>query len=197
MKVALTFDAEFQDHPPGRPENIEHILRILGETPATFFIQGRWAQGHPGYAEAIKEAGHSIGSHGYYHIPAQLLGSRALHLDLTNAADAIYHTTGVYPRLYRPPWGRLTQTLNDILAERGYTRILWDVDSRDYKEDAETVVRNVVGGCTPSPLERMPLDSEQDVTKVVLFHSWPDATVQALPEILSHFASPDWELVAL
>ena len=37
----------------------------------------------------------------------------------------------------------------------------------------------------------------QGVTKVVLFHSWPDATVQALPEILSHFASPDWELVAL
>jgi len=196
MKVALTFDAEHQDRPAGSPGNLPRILDILGETPATFFIQGRWASAYQDYAHEIAGRGFTIGSHGYYHVPTHMLIPAAFHSDLSTAADAIYETTGIYPKLFRPPYGLHTEVGDHILAARGYTRVQWDVNSEDYRLAPDAVVAKVLGELIENPgVGRMPMDEDQEVTQTILMHTWPDATVAALPEILSRLSEA--ELVKL
>ena len=56
-RVALTFDAEHPDRPapPGVAEQLLELLDRLG-VPATFFVQGRWAEAFPVAARRIVAA---------------------------------------------------------------------------------------------------------------------------------------------
>jgi peptidoglycan/xylan/chitin deacetylase (PgdA/CDA1 family) len=71
------------------------------------------------------------------------------------------------------------------LEEMGYVHVGWDVDPRDWHEDsdAEAVARGVLEGI------RVRDDS------IVLLHSWPDSTAEALPRILAGLADAGAELV--
>jgi DNA-binding transcriptional regulator YhcF (GntR family) len=65
-RVALTFDAEHPDRPTstGVTERLLELLERLA-VPATFFVQGRWAEACPGTARRIVEGGHAVGSHSF------------------------------------------------------------------------------------------------------------------------------------
>jgi polysaccharide deacetylase family protein (PEP-CTERM system associated) len=64
--------------------NTERILALLRETRtrATFFVVGKVAERHPCIVESIVAEGHVLGSHGYAHLPTQVLGDRGFEDDL-------------------------------------------------------------------------------------------------------------------
>ena len=66
--VALTFD----DGP--HPDYTAPVLDILADcgAVATFFVLGRQVDRHPHLLEAIRDAGHEIGIHGYDHTSRRL-----------------------------------------------------------------------------------------------------------------------------
>ena len=189
MRVALTFDTEH----PGRPCRggvLDLILASLaGErAPATFFVQGRWARSSPDQARRIASAGHLIGNHSHHHARMDSLTEDGFRADVREAAAAIELVTGVDPRpWFRCPFGAGMDDPEVIrrLAELGYVHVGWDVDPRDWDEgnDAEPVTERVLEGICG-------LDDS-----VVLLHSWPDATGNALPRILSGLAAEGAELV--
>ena len=70
---------------------------------------------------------------------------------------------------------------------REIVNVGWDVDPRDWHEDsdADAVERRVLEG----------ISARDD--SIVLMHSWPDSTAEALPRILDGLAADGAELVDL
>ncbi len=178
-RVALTFDTEHWSH-PSRPDVQERILDVLaGEgVRATFFVQGRWATAYPECARRIAVAGHLVGNHSHHHAPMTLLTDAGIAEDLRRAEDAIRTLAGADPRpWFRCPFGagRDDPRVLAAVERAGYRNHHWDVEPDDWRPER-----------TPADLERLVVDGAlaHGDGAVVLLHSWPPATIAALPAIL-------------
>jgi len=108
--------------------------------------------------------------------------------DVRDAEETIRDTTGVDPRpWFRCPFGSGMDDpkVLERLKELGYRHVGWDVDPRDWHEanGGPEVASSVLAGV------RNGRDS------IVLLHSWPDATAEALPKILAGLQAADADLV--
>ena len=189
MRVALTIDTEH----PSRPcsgGSLERILATLGEAGvrATFFIQGRWASAYPDAARAVQAGGHLIANHSHHHAPMNALTEAGFREDVRDAEETIRAIIGVDPRpWFRCPFGagKDDTRVLELLGELDYRHVSWDVDPRDWDEgNAGTdVLASVLRG----------VEGRED--SIVLLHSWPDATGEALPQILAELRAAGAELV--
>lgn len=166
--VCLTFD----DGPlPGVTEEILKKLKE-NEATATFFLIGRNVKAHPELAKAIAAAGHAIGSHSYTHARSLSLERARREIADTNALLAT--TTGVAPRLFRPPFGIKTSALSKAARERNMTLILWSISSAD--------TMNITSREIENNILHTPCSGD-----IILMHDGGGAdraTVKALPNIL-------------
>ena len=175
MRVALTFDAEHPDRPapPRVAEGIVHGLLRL-DVPATFFIQGRWAEAYPATARAIADSGFLVGSHSHYHTRMHLLSDAGLAEDIRVAEGVIREIVGVDPRpWFRCPFGAGSNDprVMAAVAEAGYRNVGWHVTAEDWElHPDEEVEEAIVAGCLA-----------HGDGAVVLLHTWPDRTLAALP----------------
>ena len=193
FRVALTFDAEHGDRPAqdGNAERLLESLATLGQR-ATFFVQGRWAEAHPGTARRIADAGHLVGSHSYYHARLPLLTARGLSEDTRDAEAAIRDHVGVDPRpWFRCPFGAGADDpdLLSRLAALGYGRhVGWHVTAEDWEPDktADELIATVVDGAT-----------RHGDGAVVLLHTWPDPTVAGMGEMVARLTDAGASLVAV
>jgi peptidoglycan-N-acetylglucosamine deacetylase len=180
VRVALTFDAEHPDRPRSSPDGLAAVLEALAaaEARATFFLQGRWVRAFPGPARRIADEGHLVGSHSHFHARMPLLSDGGLEFDLREAERWIRTTTGASPRpWFRCPWGHGARDarVRDALDRHGFIHVGWDVVAEDWEESrtAGDVAEDVVAAT----------HAVGDGT-IVLFHTWPDATADALPSVL-------------
>jgi peptidoglycan-N-acetylglucosamine deacetylase len=178
FRVALTFDAELPDRPyeagvTGR------ILDALAEAsvPATFFVQGRWAEAEPTVAARITADGHLLGNHSHHHARMTMLTGPGFASDVRAAEAAITAATGVNPSpWFRCPFGAGANSARVIgrLAALGYVDVSWHVDGLDWASPTpERLQGRVVRGAVA-----------HGDGAVVLLHGWPTATAEALPQIL-------------
>jgi peptidoglycan/xylan/chitin deacetylase (PgdA/CDA1 family) len=188
--VALTFDAEHPDRPSdgGAAKELIDGLRAL-EVAATFFVQGRWAEAYPELAARLAPEGHLVGSHSFYHARMPLFDRRGFRTDVRAAEKAIRLFAGTDPRpWFRMPFGSGADRvdLHERLADLGYRHVGWHVSGLDWhrRRTAAGVEEAVVAGAT----------ARGDGT-IVLLHSWPVATVAALPRMVSRLRAAGAELV--
>ena len=180
MRVALTFDVE---HPSREHHNLngsDSILAVLerAEIAATFFVQGRWATAYPDHARRIDQAGHLVGHHSHFHAPMTLLGDPGIRADIEEGAESIARIVGRDPRpWFRCPFGdgHNDPRVLDALSRAGCTNVHWDVDSNDWRgtSTASEMASEVVDGIR-----------HHGDGAVVLFHSWPVATPEAISRIV-------------
>ena len=119
--------------------------------PATFFVQGRWAEAEPRVARRIAADGHLVGNHTHHHAPMTSLTPRGRAGDVRAAEAAIRRVLGVDPQpWFRCPFG---DGMDDpaVLAgldRLGYRSVGWDVDALDWQAHATgpAVVRRIVEG---------------------------------------------------
>lgn len=180
-RVALTFDAEHPDRPRCPPDAAERILGALREAGAraSFFLQGRWALSQPALARTVAEDGHLIGHHSHHHARMTLLTDRGVREDVAEGERAIRETTGADPRpWFRCPFGdgHDDPRIVEALGELGYRNVHWHVEVEDWEpwRTAEDVVRGVLEG----------VRAHGDGA-VVLLHTWPEPTAEALPRLLA------------
>ena len=180
FRVALTFDAEHPDR-PHRVGGTERVLDALDteRVPASFFVQGRWAEAYPELARSIGERGHLIGNHSFYHARMPLLSATGLSSDVRAAERAIIATTGIDPRpWFRCPFGDGARDPRVLagLGAAGYRHVGWHVDPEDWRDEgsAEELERRVRDG----------IEREGDGS-VVLLHGWPSATPLAVERLLA------------
>ena len=178
--VALTFDAEHPDRswcPPGAAERILDVLAGAGIL-ATFFVQGRWAEAYPATARRIADEGHLVGNHSHHHARSPLFSDRGLREDVDAARDAIDRATARDPRpWYRCPFGDGADHPRElaVIAAAGYRHVGWHVEVEDWEpaRTPEAIAADAVSGIR-----------QHGDGAVLLLHTWPGGTVEALPLML-------------
>ena len=185
--VALTFD----DGPD--PDGTPAVLRALraAGARAVFFLVGEQVEAHPELARQVAEEGHVLALHGFRHVEHDDLGDAA-RADLERGAAAIAAATGVDPRLYRPPYGRFTESSYAAARELGFEPVYWSAWGSDWEpippeRIAETVIRDLDPGAIV-----LLHDSARYATR-------PSAapTAEALPAILAAMTERGLEPVTL
>ena len=193
VRVALTFDAEHPDRPSSPPGNVDRILDRLRESRirATFFVQGRWAQAELDSARRIASEGHLVGNHSFYHARMPLLSDDGLRVDVSDAEARIKEHVGVDPRpWFRCPFGaghddeRVLGALRDL----GYRNVHYHVVLDDWEpwRSGQAIADDLVDGV-----------ARHGDGAVVLMHTWPAGTADALPRALDGLARIDVEFVTV
>ncbi len=92
-------------------------------------------------AREILARGHLIGSHTVDHLQLPLLDDAAATEQVTGAEDIFTRVLGFRPTLIRPPGGARSPRIDQLLAARGYTTVLWNLCPGDVQvHSAEEVL---------------------------------------------------------
>jgi peptidoglycan/xylan/chitin deacetylase (PgdA/CDA1 family) len=181
FRVALTFDAEHPDRPWCPPGNAESILDTLASTrtPATFFVQGRWAEAYPATARRIPDEGHLVGHHSHYHARMPLLLGGGFASDIVDGAKAIVDATGVEPApWFRCPFGagHDDPRVLELLATEGYRNVHWHVELQDWEpwRTGDAIAADGIAGAVA-----------HGDGAVVLLHTWPGGTGEGLATMIA------------
>lgn len=181
-ELALTFD----DGPgPFTPQ----VLAILKQEDAqgTFFEVGVEEHFfHTGTSEAVAD-GFPIGDHTFSHEPMATLRRAAQQSQLLNQIKAIKPYGALYPRLFRPPYGRWNSTTLSVLHRYRMLMVLWSVDTNDYRRPGvQAIVKAAVDGARPGAI-------------ILLHDAGGDRiqTVLALPKIISALRHRGYRLVTV
>ncbi|MEO8199740.1 MAG: polysaccharide deacetylase family protein [Gemmatimonadota bacterium] len=170
------------------------ILAILRQyrVPATFFLLGRHVDRFPNLAWGVADAGHSVANHSHTHPAPLLAGKRRLSRDLLRSHRTIYHTTGVWPRFIRPPFGHHPPSIHLIARRLGCQVATWQVDAEDHGGRTSEEIRNqVLSHLKPGAIIRLrdghPDDPFSD-------HS---PMIAALPQIIAEARQAGYSFSAL
>jgi peptidoglycan/xylan/chitin deacetylase (PgdA/CDA1 family) len=184
FRVAITIDAEHPDrvHRSGCDVGLIDLLAERG-VRATWFLQGRWVEANPATARRIADDGHLIANHSHYHARMPLLTDAGLAADVRDAESAIVEATGADPRpWFRCPFGAGATDPRVLggLAGLGYRDVPADVVLDDWEPERTGPLIAADG---------VRLATAHGDGAVVLLHSWPSATLEALPVLLSELAA--------
>lgn len=182
-RVALTFDDG--PHKVFTPQ----ILDLLRENGirATFFMVGENISANPDLLERTLREGHEVGNHTYAH--AYLKGkpkdTQVREIDLCDYE--IFDHSEYCTHLLRPPGGLYDDNVLEICAERGYSVIIWSVDTRDWT------------GAPAGEIEQTVLAGLEDGA-IILMHDFnrPDShTVEALRDLIPRIRRLGYEFVTV
>ena len=176
-KIALTFD----DGP--HPKVTKQILKTLEkyEAKATFFVVGQEVKEHPEILKAVYNAGHEIGNHTLNHAKLTTLKPEEIKQQIQASDSIIKSTIGQRATVFRPPYGSYDKAITDQL---NVPNVLWTIDTLDWKHrDPEKTV--------------MAVKEQAKNGSVVLMHDIPQATADALDEVLATLQKQGYEFVTV
>lgn len=176
--IAITFD----DGP--HPTNTQKILDALEKYGgrATFFMLGQNAQEYPDAVKAVYESGSEIGIHTWNHPQLTKLSSDKILKQVQDTSDVIYELTGYRPKIVRPPYGAINDTVKTTLKD--YPLICWNIDSEDWKSKDENVF-------VPRVMKDV---SDGDI---VLLHDIHNTTVPGAEKIIKQLTEQGYQLVTV
>jgi len=125
--VAITFD----DGPSIYTNKILKVLRD-NDIRATFFVIGENVKEYPKIVAKAYKEGHVIANHTYSHSYLPNLSGYKIEDELTKTGELINSTIGVYPSLFRPPYGACSVKSRRVARNLGLKTILWSSISEDY-----------------------------------------------------------------
>ena len=122
-------------------QEVEGILEVLAEygARATFFIGGSWADDNTACVRKIVEAGHEVGSHGYFHRDHTTLGYEGNVEEISHSVQFLELAAGVPVTLFAPPSGAYDEDTVDAAESLGLRTVMWSRDTIDWRDkDKET-----------------------------------------------------------
>jgi peptidoglycan/xylan/chitin deacetylase (PgdA/CDA1 family) len=175
-RVALTFD----DGPD--PDGTPAVLDALeaGGVRATFFLVGEQLLSHRELGGEVARRGHAVALHGFRHEPHERLGAGAAREDLLRGLDVVEAATGRRPRLYRPPYGRFSDTSHAACLELGLEPVYWSAWGADWEDIGPERITDLVTRDLADGLIVLLHDSARYAHRPS-----PRATAEALPAIIA------------
>lgn len=175
--IALTFD----DGPNrGTTERLLDVLKEK-EVQASFFVIGIMSERAPDLAKRAKKEGHEVGNHTTYHKDLRFLSAGAIQQDVGVTNNLIKSATGEEPKILRPPYGSINET---VRLSVGLPMILWNIDPRDWEvREVEHIYSQVMAQAKDGG--------------IILLHDVYDATVGATPKIIDSLRANGYEFVTV
>jgi peptidoglycan/xylan/chitin deacetylase (PgdA/CDA1 family) len=101
---------------------VPRLLELLRsfDARATFFVPGHTVYAYPHLVEAIRDAGHELGHHGWIHESVPGLKEAAEREALELGLEALERVVGVRPAGYRSPSWELSERSVELLLEYGF-----------------------------------------------------------------------------
>jgi len=134
-------------------EYLDKMLTTLKkhDVQTTFFVGGIWAQKENAMLNRIKEDGHEIANHGYFHKDHDKISAERNREEISMTEQVIEKTCGVKTKLFMPPSGAFNQTTLKVAGELGYKTIMWSKDTIDWRDKNPTLIynratQNIAGG---------------------------------------------------
>lgn len=185
----LTFD----DGPT--PEITPWTLELLKSynAKATFFCTGNNIEQYPQIFDSIIKEGHVVGNHTYSHpqgwttngdsyVDQVVTTQSNIERRIADANDKIQ--SAPYPKLFRPPYGKITPQQGKRLMALDFKIIMWDILSFDWKASLtpDQCADNVI--------------SKAGNGSIIVFHDSEKASKNmkwALAKTLEHFSGNGFE----
>ncbi len=175
--VTFTFD----DGPDHRttPILLDQLDRY--NIKAAFFVNG--SKFHPLTAGGLENRavlrdmyrrGHFIGSHTFSHKDISALDDAGWQMEVGHAELLIRSIIGRRPWIFRPPFGKTDAKSRERLLLDGYTTVMWNLDSGDWKAKSSSALFD----------NAKRLLTENPKGGVFLFHDTNRSTVEAFPLIV-------------
>jgi peptidoglycan-N-acetylglucosamine deacetylase len=183
-EVALTFDA---CPAVGYDAAIVHALTET-QTPATFFLSGRWMQSHITTTRSLAAVPYfELGEHSWSHPDFSHLGLVQMDDEITRTEKLLTQLTGRHGTLFRFPYGRYTPRSIREVYRLGLTPIQWDVVSADPSPwlSAKVMTKRVLAGAQDGSIIIMHVNGR----------GWH--TAQALPDIIAGLRARGFRLVTV
>lgn len=136
--IALTFDDGPND--VFTPQLLDVLARH--DVKATFFVMGAYVDDFPEVSRRIVAEGHTIANHTYSHPDLSKSTDEEVLQQMQWAQESINDVTGVWPDLYRLPFGAGGKRVIDLLPEM--TSILWNIDSYDWESSDVDVIYETI-----------------------------------------------------
>ncbi|MGV9778928.1 polysaccharide deacetylase family protein [Streptosporangium sp. NPDC003464] len=178
--VALTYD-------DGPGEHTGQLLDILAGrgVRATFFVIGRMvAEGDGPYnLRRMVTEGHEVGNHTWSHAQLTALSEAGIRGELSRTQGVVHHVTGRWMTLMRPPYGATGKRVAAVARDRGLAQILWDVDTKDWRDRDSLIVTRRASAAPPG--------------SVVLMHDIHPTTIEAAPHVLDQLAARGYTFVTV
>ncbi|HEY9482211.1 MAG TPA: polysaccharide deacetylase family protein, partial [Micromonosporaceae bacterium] len=177
--LALTFD----DGPgPGTPSLLDALIGHGAH--ATFFTVGAKVATQPDLVRRMREAGNLIGNHTWSHRDLTALPPDRATAQIFRCQNAVLAATGTAPAVMRAPYGAVDERVIGIARDLGLALVRWDVDPRDETtRDPATIAKRVI--------ERAHRGA------IVLLHGTNQATVQAMPRVLTELGEQGYTFVTV
>jgi peptidoglycan/xylan/chitin deacetylase (PgdA/CDA1 family) len=143
----------FDDGP--HPVLTREILAILKQynVCANFFLLGPAIEKTPDLVKEIFDKGHTLGNHGYEHIPFNTLSPELVISELERTDNLIGKYTGMKEfGFYRPPYGMTTESYLNWIKNNNKYSVHWSMDSYDSQNEfnadqiAERLLKDVRNG---------------------------------------------------
>ena len=166
-------------------EYLEQMLEIFLENDiqTTFFVGGTWASKNNELLQKLKDAGHEIGNHGFFHKDQDKLDYAQNKSEILNNHNLIKELLGVEMNLFAPPSGAYSSITLDVAESLGYKTIMWSKDTIDWRDhDASLILKRATTNLNNGDL--------------ILMHP-TEATVQALSDIIASIKSQGFEIVTV
>lgn len=155
-------------------QEVEGILEALAEydAKASFFIGGSWADDNTACVRKIVEAGHEVGSHGYFHRDHTTLGYEGNVEEISRSVQFLQLAAGVPVTLFAPPSGAYDEDTVNAAESLGLRTVMWSRDTIDWRDKDE---------------ETCYLRATEDLQagELILMHPM-EHTLKALPRILEY-----------
>ena len=145
------------------------------QVPATLFVGGHWAEMHAAQLQRLaKNPLFEIGNHTYSHPHMRDLTPEQQAQELGWTQALIYNQTGVLPRMFRPPYGEVDDTMLAEVARAGLYTVEYDLPAGDADVHVSPMrlTQWVVGQATPGSIVIMHMNRPKN------------HTAEALPEIV-------------
>lgn len=178
--VAITFDDG--PHAVNTPKLLELFKK--NDVKVTFFVVGRNVRKHPDLAKRMLTEGHELGNHTTTHADLAKLGDlEKVRKEIEDTQRILKETIGKPAILFRAPF---------LSHDENVWTVLKDMPSIN----ASRLTIDWSGESTPQSI----FDQATKDTKagdIVLMHSWPNKTIEAMPRIIKALQAKGLKLVTV
>lgn len=148
-----TFYLSFDGSP--NPPATDRLLAALDrhQVKASFFMEGKRLENEADCARRVLAAGHDAGNHSYNHPLFDTIPLEECDREVAMTQEIMHRELGFYPTLLRPPFGNLTEKVEQHFLAKGFDLILWSYSVRDWDgPDAKAVSERILSQAFPGAI---------------------------------------------